>query len=314
MKKLMCSSFKFNEATMSVTESAAFIPEVWANRALGHLRKMCVFVSQCRRDFDEKISSQGKTVNIPKRGTLVANDKDPSTGVTLQNPTASTVAVTLTDHKEVSFLVEDIAEAQADMTILDGYVEDASRVLAEAADLSIANLYSTVAVGKTIYMGSDSLAASHILSARTKIVTDGPYPGTAPRALIIRDMAEMLSVDDFISRERMPDANNLADGVVGRVAGFSVFENQNVPVVAEETQRLAFPQEAIAFVSRRLPSPPQNTGVSAATVVADNIALRVLYGYNMTHLAMQVTLDTLFGSKIVRDELVALITEGQEPI
>ena len=46
-------------------------------------------------------------------GALTVNDKAANTAVTLQTPDDSAVSVTLNKHKEVSFLIEDIARAFA---------------------------------------------------------------------------------------------------------------------------------------------------------------------------------------------------------
>jgi len=288
------------------SEAAAFIPEIWANRALGQLRSQTCMAALCVRDYEDEIASYGDTVNVQKRGTLVAHDKSPNTSVTLQNPTATTIPVVLDNHKEVSFLVEDVAEAQANVEVMDGYVEDGAIVLGEAIDVSLLGQYANVDADNVITLAA-AIDEDDFFSARSNLVVTGKC-GNRPRYVIVRDLAELLTVDKFVSRDYVSEGS-LEEGAIGRIAGFQVFENNNTiqTVSPSQTHRLYMARGALALVSRRLPNPPADTGVKAATIVEDNIALRVLYGYNLNYLGMQVTLDILFGSEILRDEWIGEI-------
>jgi hypothetical protein len=283
------------------TEAAVFIPEIWANRALGQLRAQTCMVGLSARDYEDSIASYGDTVNVQKRGTLVTNDKTPNTAVTLQNPTATTIPVVLDNHKEVSFLVEDVAEAQANLSVLDGYVEDGAIVLGEPIDVALLGEYANVAAGNVITL-SAGIDEDDFLAARTNMVITGKS-GNRPRYMVIRDLAEIITVDKFVSRDYTKDGS-LEDAAIGKLAGFQIFENNNViqTTSPSRTHRLYFVKGSICLVTRRLPNPPADTGVKSATIVEDGVALRVLYGYNMDFLGMQVTLDILFGTKILRSE------------
>ena len=300
--------FLFAEDTIAAdTEAAVFIPEIWANRALGQLRSMTCMASLAIRDYEDEIATKGDTVNVQKRGTLVTNDKVANTAVTLQNPTATNIPVILTDHKEVSFLVEDVAEAQANQSVLDGYVDDAAIVLGESIDLNLLGQYANVAAGRVINI-TTSITHQNILDARTIVKVEGKC-GIRPRYLVIKDLAELLAIDQFVNADYVSEGS-IQEGAIGKLEGFQVFENDNVISTVSPTHvhRLAFARGAIALITRRLPDPPPNTGVQSATIVEDNIALRVIHGYNMSYLGMQVTLDILFGSKIMRSEWIAEIS------
>lgn len=291
--------FLFRETTIGAEhEAAVFIPEIWANRSLEILKNNTVMVGLCTRDYEDEIASYGNTINVQTRGALSVNDKAEHTSVTLQAPTGTSQAVVLSAHKEISFLVEDVAGSQANENLIDGYVEDSAIAIAEEIDL---DLLGEVATVDDITWDPANIYDS-ILAARTALVVDGKS-GSRPRYLVIRDLAELLNVEEFISSDYVT-AGALSEGAIGKIAGFEVFEDANVlaNVSPSGRHRIAMVRGALTLVSRRLPDPPDNTGVRSATVNADGIGLRVIYGYNMNYLGTQVTIDILYGQKVMRTE------------
>jgi hypothetical protein len=311
MNRLYLPTFGFVFADVADTiaadaEAAVFIPEVWAQRVLGRLHARCPMIGCVNRDYSAELAKEGDTLHIQKRGTLVTNDKTPNTSVTLQNPTGTTVPCVMNNHKEVSFLVEDVAEAQANVDIMDGYIQDGGDAIVEDIEALLTAHYVD-ADHDIAWDGSDTIREV-IKEARTKIVVDSKCPDAEPRYLIVRDMGELLDCDQFTSKEYL-DQNFIETGTVGMLLGFNVKESGKIvqTVSPSETQRIALARDAIALVTRALPAPPADTGVKASTVSQDGVGLRVLYGYNMNYLGMQVTIDILFGSCVLRSEWLANI-------
>jgi len=60
---------------------------------------------------------------------------------------------------------------------------------------------------------------------------------------------------------------------------------------------------AIALVSRPLVQPPSSTGVRSAVVSYNGLALRVTITYNGTSQGILVTIDCLYGVKILDSTL-----------
>ncbi len=119
------TGFKFYEDTIDVTKAAVFIPEVWAQRVLATIYAKNPTIGCVLHDYSEEVAQEGDIVHIQKRGALASHNKTAGTAVTLNNPTGATIPVTLSNHKEVSFLVEDVAEAQSNTSLIDGYTQDA---------------------------------------------------------------------------------------------------------------------------------------------------------------------------------------------
>lgn len=295
-------------ANVTVTEAANFIPEIWAATALGALRANTVMARLVNRNFENEIQRAGDTIHIPQRGTLVAHDKSANTGVTLQTPSADVVNLTLNKHKEVSFIVEDIAAAQANQDIINGYVMDGMIVIAEQIDADLLALYSgfsTTPIDAT--GGSGGIVAASVTEAR-RILNAAKAPQQNRYIVWHEDAeAELLQVEQFTSTEFGDNGDAIREAIMGRKYGFAHFMDQQVTESSGEAKNLAFHQDAIVLATRPLPAPPAGTGAQSSVMVEDGIGIRVTYGYNMTYLGLQVTLDILYGVAELRDSHAVVI-------
>ena len=70
---------------------------------------------------------------------------------------------------------------------------------------------------------------------------------------------------------------------------------------------LAFRENAIALVSRPLALPPDGIGARAAVVNYNNVAMRAVIGYDNVKQGVRVTLDMLFGVKVLDPNLGAVM-------
>jgi hypothetical protein len=146
-------------ANVTPTVAAAFIPELWAQRALDYMRSNIALARLVTKDTDVAAFNVGDVLHIPYPGTFTAADKSPDTAITPAAPSGGgEVTVTLNKHKHVTFLVEDVARAQANQDLMDLYIRGASIALAEQIETDLFALYA----------GSRSrLARAALISART---------------------------------------------------------------------------------------------------------------------------------------------------
>lgn len=295
-------------ANITVTEAAGFIPEIWAASALGALKANTVMARLVNRNFESAIAQQGDVLHIPRRGTLVVNDKTANTVVSLQTPTADTVNVTLNQHKEVSFLVEDIAAAQANQSIIMGYVEDGMKAIAEEIDADLLALYSGFsATPIDATSGSGGITAATVTEAR-RLLNAAKVPQQDRYIVWHEDAeAELLDVEKFTSSDFGDNGDAVREAIIGRKYGFSHFMDQQVVIATGEAKNLAFHRDAIVLVSRPLPAPPEGTGARATVMNEDGFAVRVIYAWNPSYLGMQVTLDVLYGVAELRDNHAVVI-------
>lgn len=295
-------------ANITTTEAANFIPEIWAATALGALKANTVMARLVNRNFENVIQSSGDIINIPKRGTLSVNNKTANSTVTLQTPSSDVVQLTLNKHKEISFLVEDVARAQANQDIINGYVMDGMIAMAEQVDTDLLALYtgfSATPIDAT--SGSGGIAATTVAEAR-RVLNAAKVPQQERYIVWHEDAeAELLDVEKFTSSDFGDNGDAVREAIMGRKYGFSHFMDQQVPEATGEAKNLAFHRDAIVMATRPLPPPPENTGARAAVMQEDGFAVRVIYAYNPSYLGVQVTIDMLYGVAELRDNHAVVI-------
>jgi hypothetical protein len=248
------------------------------------------------------VATHGQVVKIPFRGSLSVNDKAANTDYTLQTPDDSAVSVTLSKHKEVSFVIEDIARALARPDFLMGYIDDGIIALAEQIDGDIAALYSGLSQSIDASAAAGPLDTADFIEARRLLsVAKAPFSN---RYAVLHPTAaaELLAVDKFVNRDYRGPAEEsaLVNGYLGNFGGFTVYEDQNIKV--STTQRnLFFHKNAFVLVTRPLPSPQAGTGVIVKTMDEDGVGIRVMISYQHLKGGHMVTLDCLYGVAELRD-------------
>ncbi len=287
-------------ANITVTEVGDSLATIVAAQALGYLQANTVLAMLVNRDYDNEVAVHGQVVKIPFTGALIVNDKSANAVVTLQTPNDSAVSVTLNQHKEVSFLIEDVAEAMSRPNFLESYVADAMAVLAEQVDEDLAGLYS--GFSQTIDATS-GLAEDDFREAGRQLNTAKAPQGNRVAVLHEDAAYALLGIDRFINSDygRLHGGEPVSmNGYLGYFLGFQCYMDQKIAVATTQCKNLFMHRNAAVLVSR--PLPQNNGGAVAQTVMAEgNFAIRVTIGYDKDHLGTQVTVDTLYGLAELRD-------------
>lgn len=278
-----------------------FVPEIWAQKALQALRANIVVAKLCYRDSDMAAFTQGATLHIPVPGTFVANTKATNVNVTTQVPVDSRIDVTLNQHKEVTFLIEDILKVQVNQDLMERYLKNAVIPLAEGIESYLLGLwasFTTTAIGAT----ATPITATTLRLAR-KTMNDNKAQ-TNGRVMVLTDGDEQSVLGDaaLASYFAFAGAERITEGRLGRVYGFDLYNSQLVPV-STNNKNLAFAPDAMILAMRGMPDSGA-PGVDQM-VVSDPVSgltLRQTVSYNPNALGMQVTLDVLYGASMLRDK------------
>lgn len=290
-------------ANITTTEAANFIPEVWAETSLGALKSYTQMARLVTRNFANEFKSKGDILHIPSRGTLSTNDKTANNAVTKQTPSSSKVDLTLNKHKEVTFVVEDVVEAQANQEVMLGYITDAVIVIAEQMEADLQAEYTNAK--NTVGTAGTDITTNTLVSAR-KTLVDEKVPRNIPVSAILssKDIAALLNSTALRDASQSGSNAALREGSVGRLAGFDIYESQQVNTTGSSpvtTHNLAFASSAITLAIRPLRLAPSDVGVKQMVIDSgDGFALRMTWGYDKDQLGMQVTLDILYGIVTVR--------------
>lgn len=296
-------------ANITATAAAAFIPEIWARRALEILQANIVLARLARRHTELEPAFKGKTLHVPIPGTFTAQDKAADTPISPQTPTGGgAVSVTLNKHKAVDFLVEDVAEAQASMSLMDTYLEPAVMALVEAIEN---DLFAAAVAGAGAAIGTaGSTFTADLLRQARQTLNDARIPLANRYAVLSpKDEMELLSDSALAAYFANADPNAVREGRLGRLYGFDIFMSQLVPVVVgtpPETQNLAFYRDALVIAFA--PLPVDMPGIKAATLNDPaGIPIRVMAAYDVAYRGVRVGVDVLYGVAVARPSGIVLI-------
>jgi hypothetical protein len=97
---------------IGTTAANVFRPNVWSSEVLMFVKANLVLLPLVKH-YDAEVSSYGQTVEIPNVSAITANAKSQNTVVTLNYVTETKTTITINQHYESSFLLEDIAAIQS---------------------------------------------------------------------------------------------------------------------------------------------------------------------------------------------------------
>ena len=283
---------------VTYASAQAFIPEIWAMRAFQVLRANMVLANLVTTDSDVGSFTVGDILHIPFPGTFTANVKAPNAGVTLQTPTDTDVTVQLNKHYEVSFLIEDIARAMQNQSIMDRYITNAVVPLAQQIEGDLFALYASL----TNTVASATMDDAQVRAARYQL--NKQLVPLKNRSLVISPEAEtkILGATNLATYFAFTQGGGIVrEGQIGRAYGMDVFMSQLVPL-ATTLKNLAFTPDAFILAMRALPE-AGNPGVDQ-TVFTDpesRLTFRQTVSYSPTNLGLQITLDVLYGVSVLRN-------------
>jgi hypothetical protein len=214
-----------------------FRPEIWAAEILEALRNKLVYCAAgiVNRDYEGLIQRAGDVVHITSIGEVATRAYTEHTTISWDE-LSDTQQDLLIDQKEYfAFKVDDVERAQA----LPGFVEEASQsaayALADNADESMsAAMYAAVNntandLGAFVADVSDATAYNLFVSFRTVLNRDN-VPDAGRWAIVPPELTGALLKDSrFIDASASGDTGALRNGLIGRIAGFNVFESNQTP-------------------------------------------------------------------------------------
>ncbi len=277
---------------ISTVEGAAFVPEIWLAKALGYLRNYITLLPSVTRDtaFGDDVFTVGKTLHLPRRGTLVVNQKAETGTYTIQNPQADTIDLTLNHHPEVTIALTSEVIAFQNQDQGAGYAQDAIAKLAEDVDSNLFQMFK-LALPQNIITNSGTITEANILSAR-KLLRDAKVPVNAPMFGVVStaEEAAILQLPNLVRYDATGTAGNVSEaqvgsgptmpGAVGKAYGFEISPTQLVPQVTGNDNTLQ------TLTITGAPTGGTFTPTAGAAPVV----------YNATAKQVQVALYPVFGS------------------
>lgn len=212
----------------------SFISKIWSARLLAGLEKAHVATNVVNQDYTGEIANAGDTVHINTLGDVTVKDYKANTDMDDPEELSTTDTLLLIDQaKYFNFQVDDVDNAQAAGDVIDVATLRASQ---ELADVSDAYILGALASGgsENNYVGSSSAAVAltkdnvyeNIIKLRTAL-DKADVPTTGRTIVIPPDVYALLLQDQRFTRDEATAEDTIVNGLVGRVAGFDVYESNN---------------------------------------------------------------------------------------
>lgn len=294
-----------------ITNSTAadWIPEIWAQEVLQHLRANMPIASRVNRDYSTQVATYGDAVNVPKPITLTAQNK-PVSGTT--NLTLDNVSIQLNSWKSATpVLIQDLALAQSRPNIIANLTRAGAISLATAIETDLASLYSSLTYNVGTY--GTAVDAADIAAADKKLF-DNLAPQDQERYVVLssKDYASLLGDTNISNALNFGGAEAIRGGQIPSLYGMNILRSQLIQTTVAtptQTHNLAFHRDAFALVTRALPTPQAGTGVSAVVVTDDETQLtfRMMLQYDILQGGHYFDMDVLYGVAVLRDELAVVV-------
>lgn len=262
------------------------------------------------RDTAQDAFNVGDTLNIPVATAVASRLKTPGSPYVLDAATDATVQVVLNRHRYQSFLVEDVTAAQANQDLMDVYLRNRVTTLVEDIERDI--FAEMVTATGPIGAYGTAISETTVIQARQALNTAN-VP-TTDRHLVIsnKDAAAMLQDANLRGYFQNARPDVIERGALGALFGFEVYESSLVPITAgtpDQVENFAFHRDAVLLAMRTLPDPPSGMGARAASVrdPQSGLVFRVVMGYDLQFGGVRVTVDCLYGVKLVRAPLLVRI-------
>lgn len=230
-----------------------FKPEIWSRELLYSLKKQLMGLNIVNRNYQGDITNEGDTVRITtpsaiNTGNYVGSD------ITFQNIASTQQSLLIDQAKFFAYYVDDVDEAQANVNLLQSYMQEATFALANVADQFILSSYAEAASANVIDTGGfTSNNAYDQLTEAAKLLNEANVPSVGRYVVIDPAGIKALSQDTAFQR-----ASNLGDqvsreGFMGRAAGFDVWMSNNVVTDTSDVKHYLFGHPiAITFADQIL--------------------------------------------------------------
>jgi len=227
-----------------------FIPELWSKRINQKLRESLVFGSVVNTDYEGEIGSGGDTVKINSIGDVTIGNYVPnSTNITPEQLNDYQTTLLIDQKKYFAFKVDDVDKAQVNANVMDEAMQSAAWGLKNAADESIAALYTDAGntITTTAIDSTNAFAAVLTLGqylSQENVPEDGRWLVIPPWFKTKLLLAKALVTDNGAA------ADAFTNGKVGRVGGFDVYESNNVSNDGTTYYIMAGTRKAISFAAQ----------------------------------------------------------------
>jgi hypothetical protein len=294
-------------AAITSTNVANAIVKLVAADALPVLVGNLVMGNLVNRDYEPVLAHAGDTVNVPIPPTMVAHNLLEGETVQTQNPSLGNAQIVLNTHAEATFQIPDVTKVLAVPDLLRIYMQPSVAAIAQRIETDLLSLYAGFTANAPVGTPATPITEAIIDAAETALFL-AKVPPSEQKFMVVdaATYSAWRQIPRFSEFQTAGDAGlrSIVDGTVGKIKDFFVFRSQFVQktgVGTVTTHNMAFSNDAMGLVIRRLPQPLPGTGAIAEYAELGNFGMRVVMSYQPNTLAQQFTVDVLYGCGVLRN-------------
>lgn len=228
-----------------------FKPAIWSARLLANLDKKLVYGNFVNRDYEGEIKEKGDKVKINRIGPVTVKDFTGDDIDAAEKLTSEQVELAIDQAKYFNFKVDDVDAVQSNVALIDRGMDRAAYAIGDVIDNHIASFTkdSGIKIGSdsapitvTPATAYDALVDLSVALNENNVDKAGRFAAVPPWYL------GLLSKDPRFTKEYRILENGLVDGA--NVAGFTLYESNNVVKKAENYSILAGTEMGIAYAGQ----------------------------------------------------------------
>lgn len=233
-----------------------FIPELWAARLLENLENAHVATAFVNRDYEGQIKAMGDTVHINALGKINIGDYTKNQDMTDPEILSTDEKILKIDQaKFFNFYVDDLDKVQAAGPFMDKATMGAAYEVADIVDKAIFDAMAKDAktkLTKTVNKGNIYDVLIDLRTALNKL----NVPKTGRKLACSSDITGLILRDERLIKSTETGQDRAISGFIGRLAGFDIFETENVPantIIAGSIIGTSFAEQITSVESIRHP-------------------------------------------------------------
>lgn len=240
---------------LTTNQYSAFIPEIWSQKLNTMLAKNCVMLQCVNRNYEGEIKNQGDSVKIITPAAVSISTVSDS-AITYSELQPSETDLVIDQKKFFAFKINDVAQAQANQSIMEAHLQNAKKAIEEVQDSYLLGQHAYVdaanILGGTtaVTLNKDTIYENFVKLALKLKNADAVSNSQKPWVVINPNIESyLLQSPEFISAYNVADST-LREGAIGRIAGMDVLVSTNLTAVSSKYYVLAGTNEAITFASQ----------------------------------------------------------------
>lgn len=208
--------------------TANFIPEVWSARLLVNLRKNFVFKDIVNMDYQGEIRGAGDTVDILTPSAVTVNNYSGS--VTYEDVQSTKQKLLIDQQKYWAFDVDDVDAVQANVNLIDTYMQEAAVALADSVDQNLASLYTEAGASVNLDVSSNDDGVRTALLSVAQELDEANVPQSG-RWMVVspRVFRSIKGNSSYSAASELGDMIKMS-GAIGMLEGFNIYVSNNVQI------------------------------------------------------------------------------------